>query len=81
MLSTTIKELKNIPVSMSILYEQEYNLYNVLKSTQYRFKKRRAFSEQKYNANLYKETVTYKNINNIDKKYTLDVLTIDTLYK
>ena len=41
---TTIKDLKNIPVSISILHEQEYNIL-VLRSVKVRERKRRAFSE------------------------------------
>ena len=41
------KELKNIPVSISILHEQEYNnLCLILTSTRPKDRKRRAFSER-----------------------------------
>jgi hypothetical protein len=41
------KELKNIPVSISILHEQEYNnLCLILKPIKGKVKKRRAFSER-----------------------------------
>jgi hypothetical protein len=41
------KELKNIPVSISILHEQEYNnLYLLMKPIRGKVKKRRAFSER-----------------------------------
>ncbi len=45
-----IRELKNIPVSISILHEQEYNIYlmrNCLKNK----KQRRAFSENSVDKN------------------------------
>jgi hypothetical protein len=41
---TTIKDLKNIPVSISILHEQEYNIL-VLRAGVAKERKRRAFSE------------------------------------
>jgi hypothetical protein len=41
------KELKNIPVSISILHEQEYNnIYLTLKVSKGNAKRRRAFSER-----------------------------------
>lgn len=41
------KELKNIPISISILHEQEYNnLCLMFKTTKGKVKKRRAFSEK-----------------------------------
>lgn len=41
------KELKNIPVSISLLHEQEYyNLCLILKARKSKIKKRRAFSER-----------------------------------
>ena len=40
---TTIKDLKNIPVSISILHEQEYNNLCLMMKVS---KKRRAFSER-----------------------------------
>lgn len=41
------KELKNIPISKSLLHEQEYNnLCLLLKSTKGAINKRRAFSEK-----------------------------------
>lgn len=46
MLSSS-KELKNVPISFSILHEQEYNnLYLIFKSKKGKAKKRRAFSEK-----------------------------------
>ncbi len=45
-----IRELKNIPVSISILHEQEYNIYlmrNYVKNK----KQRRAFSENSMDKN------------------------------
>jgi hypothetical protein len=46
MLSSS-KELKNIPVSISILHEQEYNnICLMLKMIKSRERKRRAFSEK-----------------------------------
>ncbi len=42
---TTIKDLKNIPVSISILHEQEYNICLVLQAVKVKGRKRRAFSE------------------------------------
>lgn len=57
---STIKEPKNIPVSISILHEQEYNnictLFNLFKDN---IKKRRAFSE-KNNNKEYKEECKYE---------------------
>jgi hypothetical protein len=44
---SSTKELKNIPVSISILHEQEYNnLCLILKDTRSKERKRRAFSER-----------------------------------
>jgi hypothetical protein len=41
------RELKNIPVSISILHEQEYNnLCLILRSSKNKIKKRRAFSDK-----------------------------------
>ena len=41
------KELKNIPISISILHEQEYNnLCLILNNVKNNIKKRRAFSER-----------------------------------
>jgi hypothetical protein len=46
MLSSS-KELKNIPISISLLHEQEfYNICLILKSNKYKVKKRRAFSDK-----------------------------------
>jgi hypothetical protein len=56
------KELKNIPVSISILHEQEYNLCLLLKINKTKPKKRRAFSEK---LSIYDE-------NNKDNKKFLD---------
>lgn len=42
---TSQKDLKNIPISISILHEQEYNnLYLIMKGA--KVKKRRAYSER-----------------------------------
>lgn len=44
---STSKELKNIPISISILHEQEYNnLCLMIKTTKGKVKRRRAFSEK-----------------------------------
>ena len=44
------KELKNIPISISILHEQEYdNIYTCYKLRLHCKDKRRAYSEKKYN--------------------------------
>lgn len=41
------RDIKNIPVSISLLHEQEYNnLYLILNNTNCNNKKRRAFSER-----------------------------------
>jgi hypothetical protein len=41
------RDMKNIPVSISLLHEQEYNnLYLILNNTNGNIKKRRAFSER-----------------------------------
>jgi hypothetical protein len=46
MLSSS-KEIKNIPISFSILHEQEYNnLYYILRSVKNKKNRRRAFSEK-----------------------------------
>ncbi len=43
---TSSKDIKNIPISISMLHDQEYNIYLVLKSTNQRERKRRAFSDK-----------------------------------
>lgn len=51
------RELKNIPISISILHEQEYNnLCLILKST----KKRRAFSERSSDKSDSDEPIQFK---------------------
>ncbi len=45
-----IKEVKNIPVSISILHEQEYNMCLMFKSVKNR-QQRRAFSENSTDKN------------------------------
>lgn len=46
-MSSTTKELKNIPVSISILHEQEYNnLFLMLIPSKPQVRRRRAFSER-----------------------------------
>ena len=45
-----IREQKNIPVSISILHEQEYNIYLMLNHTKNK-KQRRAFSENSLDKN------------------------------
>jgi hypothetical protein len=43
------KELRNIPISISILHEQEYNnIYSCYKLKSYCKDKRRAYTEKKY---------------------------------
>ena len=50
-MSTTVKKIINIPVSISILHKQEYkNLYMIL-IVKNKLSKRRAFSEKKNNDN------------------------------
>ena len=47
----SIKELKNIPIAISVLHEQEYNnLYNILYN-KFNKSKRRANSEKSKNKN------------------------------
>jgi hypothetical protein len=56
MLSSS-KELKNIPISISILHEQEYNnLCLMLKVIKTKERKRRAFSEK--SIDKYEENIT-----------------------
>jgi hypothetical protein len=45
-----IKESKNIPVSISLLHEQEYNIYLMFKSVKNN-QRRRAFSENSADKN------------------------------
>lgn len=45
-----IKEVKNIPVSISILHEQEYNIYLIIKCVKNK-QQRRAFSENSADKN------------------------------
>jgi len=52
---TSSRELTNIPVSLSILYEKEYNnlcLFLSLKKNKHKSGKRRAFTEVKYKSYL-----------------------------
>ena len=50
-MSTAVKKIINIPVSISILHKQEYkNLYMIL-IVKNKLSKRRAFSEKKNNDN------------------------------
>ncbi len=56
------KELKNIPVSISLLHEQEYyNLCLILKTNKSKVKKRRAFSERSSDKSESEELPQYKN--------------------
>jgi hypothetical protein len=50
MLSSS-KDLKNIPISISILYDQEFNNLCFLRKILNKYTKRRAFSETKTNKN------------------------------
>lgn len=53
---TSSRELKNIPISLSILYEKEYNnlcLFLTLKKNKDKSGKRRAFTEVKYQSSSY----------------------------
>lgn len=51
---TITKELQNIPISFSILHDQEYNnLCLVYKFRKYQAEKRRAFSESRKEKNSY----------------------------
>jgi hypothetical protein len=43
---SSVKELKNIPVSISILHEQEYNHICFFMKSENKERKRRAFSER-----------------------------------
>lgn len=55
------KDLKNIPISISILHEQEYNnLCLILKSTKGKVKKRRAFSERSSDKSDNDESIQFK---------------------
>ncbi len=64
MLSSS-KELKNIPVSISILHEQEYdNLYLVFSLAKNKSGKRRAFSERSSNKLSDNDIYTPKSISN-----------------
>jgi hypothetical protein len=55
------KELKNIPVSISLLHEQEYyNLCLILKTSKSKVKKRRAFSERSSDKSDNDDQVSYK---------------------
>jgi hypothetical protein len=50
---TSSRELTNIPISFSVLYEKEYNnlcLFLSLKKNKDKLGKRRAFTEVKYNS-------------------------------
>jgi hypothetical protein len=51
MLSSS-KDLNNIPVSISILYDQEFNNLWFLRKILNKYGKRRAFSETKINKNI-----------------------------
>jgi hypothetical protein len=66
---TTIKDLKNIPVSISILHEQEYNIL-VLRSVKVKERKRRAFSESSSGSSR-SEDETYIRIHPIIRRKTL----------
>ncbi len=56
------REPKNIPVSISILHEQEYNnLCLILKTNKSKVKKRRAFSERSSDKSESEELPQYKN--------------------
>lgn len=53
--------LKNIPVSISLLHEQEYyNLCLILKTSKSKIKKRRAFSERSSDKSESEEQPQYK---------------------
>lgn len=53
--------LKNIPISISILHEQEYNnLCLILKTTKGKVKKRRAFSERSSDKFDSDESIQFK---------------------
>ncbi len=58
---TTSKELKNIPISISLLHEQEYNNLYLLFKMSDKQNKRRAFSEKNSNKpNKIKHTYSPK---------------------
>jgi hypothetical protein len=60
MLSSS-KELKNIPISISLLHEQEYiNLCLILMYNKGKVKKRRAFSDKSSNKTDSDETLQIK---------------------
>jgi hypothetical protein len=69
MMHTTIKDLKNIPVSISILHEQEYNIL-VLRSVRIKERKRRAFSENS-SSSRSEDGDSYIRINPIIRRKTL----------
>jgi hypothetical protein len=55
------KEIKNIPVSISLLHEQEYyNLCLILKTNKSKIKKRRAFSDKSGGKSDSEEQLQYK---------------------
>ncbi len=55
------KDIKNIPISISILHEQEYNnLCLMLKMTNGKVKKRRAFSEKSSDKSDNDEPIQFK---------------------
>ena len=54
-MSTSSRELTNIPISVSLLYEKEYKnlcIFLSLKKNKDKLRKRRAFTEVKYNSYL-----------------------------
>ena len=60
----SIKELKNIPIAISVLHEQEYNnLYNILYN-KFNKDKRRANSEKSKNKNDKVQILTNKTLKN-----------------
>jgi hypothetical protein len=67
---TTIKDLKNIPVSISILHEQEYNIL-VLRSVKVKERKRRAFSESSSGSGRSEDSDFYIRVHPIVRRKTL----------
>ena len=62
-MSSSSKELKNIPVSISILHEQEYdNICLMIKLMKNKASKRRAFSERSSTIDKPEEKDIYKSI-------------------